>query len=343
MLENGTCKTTQSQAATPQVQVRDLTRHFVQSRGFLGGKPQIIQAVNGVSFDIQAGSTFSLVGESGCGKSTTGRALLRLLEPTKGSIRFEGRTVFDSESGQKLGNADMLRLRRDMQMIFQDPYASLDPLMNIGTIVAEGVRKHKIAKGSEAMDIAAHTLQLCGMDRDCMRRYPHEFSGGQRQRIGIARALTLRPKFIVADEPIAALDVSIQAQVLNLLVDLQQEFHLTYLFISHDLGVVRRFCDTIGVMYLGNLVELGSTNTVYNHPRHPYTRALLSAIPTGKPGVRAERMMLDGEPPSPINPPSGCRFHPRCPFATEQCKRETPVLEAIDDGRQIACHHWKEQ
>ena len=329
-------------ANRPLVEIDHLYQYYSLNTGFLSGKKQIVQAVHDVSFEIMPGGAFGLVGESGCGKSTTGRAILRLLEPTSGAVRFEGKTLYDSRTKSKLSGRDMLAVRRDMQIIFQDPYASLDPLMNVGAIVSEGIRKHKVAAGSEVMDRVADILKRCGMESDAMRRYPHEFSGGQRQRIGIARALALRPKFIVADEPIAALDVSIQAQVLNLLVDLQEEFQLTYLFISHDLGVVRRFCDTIGVMYLGSIAELGRTDQVYTAPMHPYTQALLSAIPTGKPFQKRERIVLGGEPPSPVNPPAGCRFHPRCPHARDICRRQAPEIETLEEGRQIACHCWKE-
>ena len=329
-------------AVRPLVEIENLYQYFSLNTGFLSGKKQIVQAVHDVSFHIMPGSAFGLVGESGCGKSTTGRDILRLLEPTKGTVRFDSKTLYDSRTKTKLSSREMLAVRRDMQIIFQDPYASLDPLMNVGAIVSEGIRKHKVASGSEVMDRVADILKSCGIESDAMRRYPHEFSGGQRQRIGIARALALRPKFIVADEPIAALDVSIQAQVLNLLVDLQEEFQLTYLFISHDLGVVRRFCDTIGVMYLGSIVELGRTDQVYAAPLHPYTRALLSAIPTGKPSKKRERIVLGGEPPSPINPPTGCRFHPRCPLARDICLTKVPEIETLEDGHRIACFCWKE-
>ena len=324
------------------IEVEHLTKHFVLGGGFLGGKKRVVQAVNDVSFSIPEGSTFSLVGESGCGKSTTGRAILRLIEPTGGKVTFDGRVITDVEGNNNASNKDMMSLRSYMQMVFQDPYACLDPRMNIGSIVAEGIKKHKLATGSAAYDMAADMLKLCGMDRDTLRRYPHEFSGGQRQRIGIARSLALHPKFIVADEPIAALDVSIQAQILNLLIDLQEEMKLTYLFISHDLGVVHRFCDHIGVMYLGCMMELGETNSVYNNPRHPYTRALLSAIPTSHPGKRTERIRMEGEPPSPVNPPSGCRFHPRCPYATSICREEFPQLRPAGDGTLVACHRMGE-
>jgi len=324
------------------VQVENLYMHFRLGGGILGKKHQTVQAVNGVSFEIPEGSTFSLVGESGCGKSTTGRAILRLIQPTGGAVTFDGRTVFNINTGKQATSQEMLALRRDMQMIFQDPYACLDPRMNIGSIVTEGIKKHKLAQGNAAFEMAADMLKLCGMERDCLKRYPHEFSGGQRQRIGIARSLAIKPKFIVADEPIAALDVSIQAQILNLLVDLQEQLKLTYLFISHDLGVVRRFCDHIGIMYLGNIMECGKTEDVYENPRHPYTRALLSAIPSGQPGIHKKRMMLTGELPSPVNPPSGCRFHTRCPHAKDICRQAVPAMEDDGTGRKVACHFWKE-
>ena len=323
---------------TPLLSVRHLTKRFEVGNGFLSGNNKTVLAVDHISFDIEKGSTFSLVGESGCGKSTTGRTILRLEEPDAGVVTIEGKTVFNETVKNSPSQRELLPFRRDMQMIFQDPFASLDPRMTVGAIVTEGIKKHNIAKGKDAIDLAAHTLQLCGLEPDSMRRYPHEFSGGQRQRIGIARALVLRPKFIVADEPIAALDVSIQAQVLNLLVDLQGELGLTYLFISHDLGVVRHFCDHIGIMYLGNMMELGETETVYTHPLHPYTEALLSAIPTSDKGAREKRAKLKGEPPSPVDPPTGCPFHPRCPYATEQCARQKPTLREVE-GRQVAC--WK--
>ena len=255
-----------------------------------------------------------------------------------GVVKIDGKTVFNGTVKASPSQRELLPLRRDMQMIFQDPFASLDPRMTVGAIVTEGIKKHGIAKGKQAIELAAHTLELCGLDADNLRRYPHEFSGGQRQRIGIARALVLRPKFIIADEPIAALDVSIQAQVLNLLVDLQDQLGLTYLFISHDLGVVRHFCNRIGVMYLGNLVEMGDIETVYERPLHPYTEVLLSAIPSSESDSKARHIHLLGEPPSPVDPPTGCPFHPRCPYATEQCKREKPVLQQ-KDGRMVAC--WK--
>ena len=324
------------------LEVEHLTKHFTLGGGFLGSKKRVVQAVNDVSFAIPEGSTFSLVGESGCGKSTTGRSILRLIEPTGGKVTFDGKVITDVEGNNNASTKEMMGLRRDMQMVFQDPYACLDPRMNIGSIVAEGIKKHKLASGSAAYDMAADMLKLCGMERDCLRRYPHEFSGGQRQRIGIARSLALHPKFIVADEPIAALDVSIQAQILNLLIDLQEEMKLTYLFISHDLGVVHRFCDHIGVMYLGCMMELGDTNAVYNNPQHPYTRALLSAIPTSNPEKRKARIRMEGEPPSPVNPPSGCRFHPRCPYATSVCREAAPELRPTSRGTMVACHRLGE-
>ena len=325
---------------TPLLSVQDLVKHFEVGNGLFFGQKMSVKAVDHVSFEIEKGGTFSLVGESGCGKSTTGRSILRLVEPDGGVVKIEGKTVFNHTVKDSPSQRELLPLRRDMQMIFQDPFASLDPRMTVGTIVTEGIKKHGIAKGKEAVELAAHTLRLCGLEEDNLRRYPHEFSGGQRQRIGIARALVLQPKFIIADEPIAALDVSIQAQVLNLLVDLQEQMGLTYLFISHDLGVVRHFCNRIGVMYLGNLVEMGTTDEVYEHPMHPYTEVLLSAIPSSDENARQKRIHLQGEPPSPVDPPSGCPFHPRCPYATEQCKREKPALTSVN-GRKVAC--WRHQ
>ena len=322
----------------PLLSVEGLVKRFdIDARFNSRGKHEV-KAVDHVSFEIEKGGTFSLVGESGCGKSTTGRSILRLVEPDGGVVKIDGKTVFNGTVKASPSQRELLPLRRDMQMIFQDPFASLDPRMTVGAIVTEGIKKHGIAKGKQAIELAAHTLELCGLDADNLRRYPHEFSGGQRQRIGIARALVLRPKFIIADEPIAALDVSIQAQVLNLLVDLQDQLGLTYLFISHDLGVVRHFCNRIGVMYLGNLVEMGDIETVYERPLHPYTEVLLSAIPSSESDSKARHIHLLGEPPSPVDPPTGCPFHPRCPYATEQCKREKPVLQQ-KDGRMVAC--WK--
>lgn len=324
------------------LQVENLKKHFVTQKGLFKSKNKILKAVDGISLTIQKGECFALVGESGCGKSTAGRTILSLLAPTAGKVIFEGQTLYDVENKVKLDKKGVFKLRKDMQLIFQDPFASLDPRMNIGQIVSEGIIKHQIAKPKEALELAAHMLRLCGLESDAMTRYPHEFSGGQRQRVGIARALVLQPKFIIADEPIAALDVSIQAQILNLMTDLKAQFGLTYLFISHDLEVVRYFCDQVAVMYMGEIVEKAPTKVLFNEPLHPYTKALLSAIPKSHPKVEKQRILLKGEMPSPTNPPSGCKFHNRCPYAKASCIKEVPLLEKIGEGHLVACHRWQE-
>jgi len=272
------------------------------------------------------------VGESGCGKSTTGRCILRLLEPTAGRVVFDGLSVFDA------GREEMRRLRRQMQIIFQDPYSSLNPRMSVEQIVGEGMVIHRLARGAERRDRIADLLRKVGLSPDHMKRYPHEFSGGQRQRIGIARALAVSPSLIIADEPISALDVSIQAQVLNLLQDLQEEFGLTYLFIAHDLRVVEHISDRVAVMYLGQIVELADSRELYRNPLHPYTQALMSAIPIPDPTVKRERVILKGDPPSPLRPPSGCRFHTRCPKRFEPCDRQEPVFREVQRGHWVSCH-----
>jgi oligopeptide/dipeptide ABC transporter ATP-binding protein len=291
-----------------------------------------VKAVDDVSFTIKKGETFGLVGESGCGKTTTGRAVLRLIEPDSGEIRFEGTDML------QLGASELRVLRRDMQIIFQDPYASLNPRMTIRTIVGEPFAIHGIATGSDRDNRVAELLTTVGLEPSVMSRYPHEFSGGQRQRIGIARALALRPKLIVADEPVSALDVSIQSQIINLLADLQVQFGLTYLFISHAIPVIEHISTRIGVMYVGKLVEVGTSQQICVNPKHPYTQALLSAVPVPDPAAKKQRIVLMGDVPTPINPPSGCRFHPRCPIAVDRCKTEEPPLRPLDDGRQVACH-----
>lgn len=325
------------------LQVENLKKHFVTQKGLFQSKNSVLKAVDGISLSIQRGESFALVGESGCGKSTAGRTILNLLAPTAGKVVFEGQTLYDVENQVKLDKKSVFKLRKDMQLIFQDPYASLDPRMNVGQIVSEGIIKHKLrATQKEALELAAQMLALCGLDSGSLGRYPHEFSGGQRQRIGIARALALQPKLIVADEPIAALDVSIQAQVLNLMTELKAQFGLTYLFISHDLEVVRYFCDQVAVMYMGNIVEKASTMTLFDESLHPYTKALLSAIPKTHPKIEKQRILLKGEMPSPVNPPSGCKFHNRCPYAKEICKKEVPLLEEARQGHFVACHRWQE-
>jgi oligopeptide/dipeptide ABC transporter ATP-binding protein len=316
----------------PLLTVQHLKKYFPIHRGVLGRAAEYVKAVDDVSFTVKRGETFGLVGESGCGKTTAGRAILRLHEPDSGSIRFDGADLLS------LGKQELRRKRRDMQIIFQDPYASLNPRMTIRTIVGEPFAIHGIASGSERETRIADLLKTVGLDSSVMNRYPHEFSGGQRQRIGIARALALKPKFIVADEPVSALDVSIQAQIINLLADLQQQFGLTYLFISHAIPVIEHISTRIGVMYVGKLVEVGTSRQICTSPKHPYTQALLSAVPIPDPAAKKQRVVLRGDVPTPINPPPGCRFHTRCPIAIDRCKTEEPPLRQIEDGRDVACH-----
>ncbi len=319
------------------LEVRDLVKHFPVTRGLLLGKNMgSVRAVDGLSFDVQAGETLSLVGESGCGKSTTGRVILRLIEPTRGSVRFDGEDVFALDKSQ------LRRLRREMQIIFQDPYASLNPRMTVGEIIGEPLKIHNLAEGAKKSARVRELLEQVGLSAWHERRYPHEFSGGQRQRIGIARALAVEPKLIVCDEPVSALDVSVQAQVVNLLEDLQKRLGLSYLFIAHDLSVVRHVSDRIAVMYLGKIVELAETRTMFAMPRHPYTQALLSAIPVPDPTAPRERLLLEGDVPSPLNPPPGCRFHTRCSHARERCRVEEPVFEDLGNGNFVACHFHRE-
>jgi oligopeptide/dipeptide ABC transporter ATP-binding protein len=313
--------------------VRDLKKHFPIKRGVFGKVSGQVRAVDGVSFDVEAGETLALVGESGCGKSTTGRAVLRLIEPTSGKVEFDGNDVLALSSG------DLRRLRRKMQIVFQDPFSSLNPRMSIGAIVREGLTIHNLAEGSKADARVKQLLEEVGLRPEYASRYPHEFSGGQRQRVGIARALSVEPTFIVCDEPVSALDVSVQAQVVNLLQDLQRDRGLAYLFIAHDLSVVEHIADRVAVMYLGHIVEMADVDALYTTPIMPYTQALLSAVPAPDPGVKRERILLAGDVPSPANPPSGCVFHPRCqhPARDASCAVIIPPLEEKAPGHFAAC------
>ncbi|MEY8323804.1 ABC transporter ATP-binding protein [Lachnospiraceae bacterium 54-11] len=319
------------------VQIEHLQQYF--PAGGFGKNKKYIQAVDDVSFTIERGETLGLVGESGCGKTTTGRTLLRLYEPTGGRFVYDGDVIFDVE---KKIFVDMLPYRKKMQIVFQDPYASLDPRMTVGDIVGEAIDVHKMAANKqERYDIIIEMLQRVGLNSEHANRYPHEFSGGQRQRVGIARALAVRPQFIVCDEPISALDVSIQAQVINMFEDLQADMGLTYLFIAHDLSAVKHISNRIGVMYLGRMVELAESYELITRPLHPYTKSLISAIPIADPRAAREskRIVLEGDVPSPLNPPSGCRFRTRCPYADERCAAETPVWKEVEKGHFAACHH----
>ena len=316
------------------VEVKHLQQYF--PAGGVGKNKRYVQAVDDVSFAIRKGETLGLVGESGCGKTTTGRTLLRLYEPTDGTIIYDGKVLFDKE--KKIA-VDMLPYRRRMQIVFQDPYASLDPRMTIGDIVGEGIDIHHLCDNAkDRHDKIISLLERVGLNSEHANRYPHEFSGGQRQRICIARALALNPEFVVCDEPVSALDVSIQAQIINLLRELQEQYKLTYLFISHDLSVVEHISDTVGVMYLGSLVEYGSTEDIFRNPLHPYTEALFSAIPIPDPKAKMNRIVLEGSIPSPANPPSGCKFHTRCAHCMERCKVETPVQREVEPGHYVVCH-----
>jgi len=312
--------------------LNNITKHFPARGGMFKKSDGVVHAVDGVSFSIEEGETFGLVGESGCGKSTLGRVIARLIEPTSGEV------IFDSKDITRLKAKELKSVRRGLQLIFQDPYASLNPRMPVGEIIGEALKIHNIANGKERGERVKKLIDIVGLPKDSAYRYPHEFSGGQRQRIGIARALALNPRFIIADEPISALDVSIQAQIINLFKDLQKEFGLTYLFITHDLRVVEYISNRIAVMYLGKIVEIGNSADIYSHPVHPYTEALLSAVPMPDPKRKKKRIILKGDIPSPLNPPSGCRFHTRCIYAQERCRVEEPLLIPRRDNRLAACH-----
>lgn len=324
---------------TPLLKVEHLCKEFPAGSTFKDGKFQkrVVSAVNDISFEINAGETFGLVGESGCGKSTTGRAIMYLDPPTSGKVYFEGKDV------SKMNKKELKAMRRDMQFIFQDPYASLNPRMTIGEIVSEPMVIHGIGTPEERIERVRELLDIVGLNPEHINRYPHEFSGGQRQRVGIARSFILRPKLIICDEPVSALDVSIQAQVLNLLKDLQDQYGTAYLFIAHDLSVVQHISDRVAVMYLGKMVELSDWKRLYAQPHHPYTQSLLSAVPIPDPDIQKnrKRIILAGDPPSPIDPPTGCRFHTRCPIAQDLCGKEAPEFKEVCDGHYCACHFAK--
>jgi oligopeptide/dipeptide ABC transporter ATP-binding protein len=320
----------------PLLEVKGLKKYFPIKKGFFNRTNGYVRAVDGVNFQVSSGETLGIVGESGCGKSTTGRSILRLIEPTEGEVFFEGRDL------TKLSKEEMRRMRKDVQIIFQDPYASLNPRKTIRQILLEPLNVHEIGTKGERIQTIEEIIEIVGLKKEHLDRYPHDFSGGQRQRIGIARALVVKPKFIIADEAVSALDVSIQSQILNLLKDLKKEFNLTLIFISHDLSVIKHICDRVAVMYLGKVVEIADKQKLFQNPCHPYTKALLSALPIANPRAKRERIILKGDLPSPANPPSGCPFHPRCEYANDICKSTVPSLIEINSGQQVSCHLFQE-
>jgi oligopeptide/dipeptide ABC transporter ATP-binding protein len=319
-------------AAAPLLEVKGLTKHFAVRRGLFGRSGGTVHAVDDISFEVGHGETLGLVGESGCGKSTAGKTILKLIDPTAGEVRLKGRRI------DKLSGAELREIRREIQVVFQDPYSSLSPRRTVRQIVSEPLTNYGVAAGAALDARVEGLLAKVGLRADQLDRYPHEFSGGQRQRIGIARALALNPALIVCDEPVSALDVSVQAQVINLLGDLQREFRLSYLFIAHDLAVVEHISHRVAVMYLGKIVELTDTPSLFRAPLHPYTEALLSAVPVPQPGAARKRIILTGDVPSPIKPPAGCRFHTRCPYAVERCRTEEPAIREVRPGHRVACH-----
>ena len=332
MAEDQTTNVVISDPEPPLLEVRDLKQYFVVDKNLLGKPTKFLKAVDGVSFKVEKGKTLGIVGESGCGKTTLGRTILRLYDVTGGEILFKGREV------SKISNREFNKLRPNMQMIFQDPYASLSPRLSVGEIIGEAVREHKIVPKEEYHDYILSVMKMCGLQPHYFERYPHEFSGGQRQRICIARALALKPDLVICDEPVSALDVSIQAQIINMLKELQQSLQLTYIFISHDLSVVKHISDEVGVMYLGSLVEYGSKNAIFSNTLHPYTKALFSAVPVPNPHVKMNRILLQGDIPSPVNPPKGCKFHTRCEHCMDICSVVRPKYKEVEPGHFCACH-----
>lgn len=320
------------------LEVLNLKKYYKLKKNFLKKEQSYVKSVDGVCLKIKENTILGLVGESGCGKSTIGKTILGLTNPSGGSVIYKDKTLFDVEQNVKLSKKEMVKLRKELQIIFQDPYSSLNPRKNVGQIVSEGIKKHNIVPKVQIEKEVEEIITLCGLDKSSVYKYPHEFSGGQRQRIGIARVLAMKPKFIICDEPTAALDVSIQSQILNLMLDIKDQFGLTYLFISHNFEVVKSFCDEIAVMYLGEIVEYGDSTKIYNDPKHPYTKALISSIPIKHPTEKKERIILNGFIPSSIDIPNGCRFHTRCPNVMEICKNKIPQKTILEDGRTIYCH-----